>query len=152
MNINLYNNKSDPRDMNPKIYLVGGYVGTFKKGSSIMNITLEIRGINRENMENLSNVNYCYIPQLKTYYHLSDIEFLEGNIVRFLGREDVLQTYKNEIKNLTCTIERQENRFNQYLSDPLYKVYSYKRVQTFPFPSGFDNSNCSFVLAVQGGA
>lgn len=119
-----------------------------KEDNSIMDISLTFM---TPNMDILSDVNYVYIPSLETYYYINDIVFLSGNRVKILCHEDVLTTYKDEIKNLSCVVSRQEYKFNQYLDDDKFKVYNYRRIQTLAFPNGFNKNNCQYILAVMGG-
>ena len=59
-------------------------------------------------------------------------------------------TNRKEIKNLKGVLERQENLYNTYLNDPLYKCYNNTRTQVLHFPSGLSNDN--YILAIGGRA
>lgn len=151
MKIDFYNSTADPRQVDKSRYLTlirseeNCYL---KEDTSIMDIVLDIY---LKNMDNFNNCNYVYLWELATFYFVKDIEFQDGNVVRLHCTEDLLNTYKDEIKALSGIVSRQQNLFNTYADDSEYKVFQYRRVQTFEFPSGFDKDNSSYVLAIAGG-
>lgn len=97
------------------------------------------------------NRNYAYIPDFGRYYYIKKIEVVRNNFYQLQLSIDVLKTYSTQIKALTCVIARQENQNNMYLDDPEFKAYTYSRIQTKEFPSGFATSP-SFLLTVAGGS
>lgn len=48
-----------------------------------------------------TNKNYCYIEELNRYYFIKNVTILNNNLFKYLLKLDVLQTYKNIIKNLS---------------------------------------------------
>lgn len=96
------------------------------------------------------NRNYAYIPDFGRYYFIKQIGVVRNNLYQLQLSIDVLKTYSTQIKALTCIIGRQQFEYNMYLDDPDFKAYTYSRIQTKNFPSGF-SSTPQFLLTVAGG-
>lgn len=153
MNLKLYECNADNRMVDKSSYL--NEIFTFenailKSDSSVMNIEIILQLTNFQ-LNQISNCNYVYLEDINTYYFINDISFLSGNRALVNCSEDVLMTYRNQIKQLMCVIERQENLYNTYLDDEEYKVYNYRRIQTLEFPKGFNSNNSQFIVAIAGG-
>ena len=61
---------------------------------------------------------------------------------------DVLKTYASGIRSNTAVISRQENQYNLYLQDGVFKTYANPHYEIRKFPSGF--SGYHFILSVAG--
>ena len=61
---------------------------------------------------------------------------------------DVLMTFRDEIKNMEAIIKRQENNYNLYLDDGIFKAYQNTKHKLLKFPNGF--SDFSYILALAG--
>lgn len=120
----------------------------FKEGQSIVRPSIKIHS---RSSSFPSDVNYVYIKELKSYYFITDVVTHANEMYEIILEEDVLYTYKNEIKNLTAVISRQETKNNRYLADNIQQTYVYERVQTFLFPEGLTSTNASNILVVAGG-
>lgn len=92
--------------------------------------------------------NYAYIPDLGSYYYITDIEICNGYINVSLA-VDVLMTYRTEILSSEVIVSRQESAFNTYLSDDRFKAYQYDNQFVHAFTSPFTKT-LEFVLTVQG--
>ena len=65
--------------------------------------------------EDISEYNYCYIPEFSRYYFIVGI-----NAQQFFGIKcevDVLYTFRDFIKNQQAIIKRNTNYRNDYLAD-----------------------------------
>ena len=82
------------------------------------------------------NCNYCYISDNNRYYYINDIVKMQGGKLLITCDVDVLMSNKNEILQLTATVDRNENESNAYLIDENYKVLSYKEIVCKSFPNG----------------
>ena len=152
MTVKFYENKADARRLDKTNYLIEKeqFKGViFKDDTSITNPTIEFFG-NDDFIARLNECNYCYIVQLKNYYFIENIEAILGNGARVKLKNDVLMSNKDEIKTLECVIARQENKFNTYLNDDEYKIFSYPRIQLKKFATGFSNA-LKFILTIGGG-
>ena len=145
MTITFYNNESDAILVDKKITSI----------SSISNAKI----INETDIVNPSIIvsrnfydsiilkaNYLYIDKLERYYYINNISFAESMIV-IDCTVDVLMTYKSEIRNITCTVTRNENLKNGYLNDDNYNIQAYKQVVCKMFPNGINNDSIILMTA-----
>lgn len=113
MRIVLYVNRSDNRQLNKDIVQVDERECLFKSPSSTMNPVVILSG----GVDTISKFNYAYIPELDTYYFITDKQMENGMRYTLRLHEDVLQTYRFEIGNLNALIRRNEFIYNNYLVD-----------------------------------
>lgn len=98
--------------------------------------------------DNFSNVNYAYIDITGRYYYFSKPpDLLPGGLIRINLREDVLYTFREGIRQLTGTVDRQENLYNGYIVDGEYKALGYKQITTKAFPKSLD-SDTTYIMTV----
>lgn len=145
MTITFYNNESDEILVDKKITSI----------SSISNANI----INETDIVNPSIIvsrnfydsiilkaNYLYIDKLDRYYYINNISFAESMIV-IDCTVDVLMSYKSKIRNITCTVTRNENLKNGYLNDDNYNIQAYKQVVCKMFPNGINNDSIILMTA-----
>lgn len=145
MTITFYNNESDAILVDKKITSI----------SSISNAKI----INETDIVNPSIIvsrnfydsiilkaNYLYIDKLDRYYYINNISFADSMIV-IDCTVDVLMSYKSEIRNITCTVTRNENLKNGYLNDDNYNIQAYKQVVCKMFPNGINNDSIILMTA-----
>lgn len=145
MTITLYHNNSDKRTVSKNISNAGALTNAvIIDDTSILTPRLKVR----DNGIIMVQYNYCYIADFKRYYYITDITVSNGYIL-IDCKVDVLMSYAQEIKALTCVIKRQQSLCNYYLDDELYKAYEYSRIQTKEFPNGFTTN--SLLLTIAGG-
>lgn len=58
------------------------------------------------------NYNYCYIEKLNRYYFISDITIERNNLLSIALKEDVLMTYKEQIKQSHGIIKNTKDNLN----------------------------------------
>lgn len=143
-----YQNNSDDRKLTKSLTTLRGGPVTihFKDATSIINPIITV-----ENFGNITSCNYVYISDFHRYYFIRTMT-VEAQRVSMQLEVDVLGTYKDQIKNQTCIIKRQEakNKANFYLDDEKYKALEYSRIQCRSFPYGFTENE--FILTVAGGS
>lgn len=101
----------------------------------------------------ITGSNYMSIPGLNNrYYFIDDIISTENGYWTVSGHVDVLMTYKTQILANDAVIRRNQHKYNTYLNDAFWSVYSYDDVITFKFTDSDFDKDLSFVLAVAGGA
>ena len=145
MTIKLYHNDSDKRTVNKTLTNEGALANAvIIDDTTILEPRLKVR----DNGIIMVQYNYCYIADFKRYYYITDITVSNGYIL-IDCKVDVLMSYAQEIKALTCVIKRQQSLCNYYLDDELYKAYEYSRIQTKEFPNGFTTN--SLLLTIAGG-
>ena len=97
----------------------------------------------------LADLNYMYIAEFNRYYFVTNIISLRTNLWQITAHVDVLMSWKAELlANGTGVVKRQENQYNLYLDDGIFKCYQDPLIQCINFPSGFTTQE--FVLAVAG--
>lgn len=144
MNVTLYKNTSEKNKVGKTLTSASGHVGTLREGCEVVNPSIIIEG------NNLSDFNYMYIPEFHRYYFITGITSVKKGLWQIDGHCDVLESYKTQIKAQKAVVERQQEKYNLYLNDPEWKVYTNKQVLTRTFPNGFSDSG-NYYLTVVGG-
>jgi len=142
MFINLYRNTSPPNYVNKTITEVVSLEGTIREPTSIIDPVFIIE------RDTPMGFNYAHIPVFNRYYYVTGISSEANNLVAIAMHVDVLMTFKDEIKNMEAIIKRQENNYNLYLDDGIFKVYQNPKHKLLKFPNGF--SEFSYILALAG--
>ena len=145
MTITFYNNESDRKLLDKKITVVKAVSNAkIVNETDILNPTILIsRGFYDQY---ILKANYLYIDNLKRYYYINNITFVES-MVQIFCSVDILMSYKNEIKNLTCTVTRNQNLKNGYLNDDNYNIQAYKQVVCKMFPNAINNDSIILMTA-----
>lgn len=115
--------------------------GNFKNSVSVL---YPVITLNTENF----NYNYCYIQQLNRYYFIDAIEITRTNLYTINLKIDVLQSYKNDIKNLSVVIS-QSNK-NPYYNGYIKGVDSRTNIIRKNFENNFNESGTNILLALNG--
>lgn len=87
----------------------------FKQPTSLIAPYMTINLITSEPYNDFGN--YCYIEELDKYYFIVDIISLNNTLWGLQLKEDVLMSFRFNIKNLNAYITRQENTYNKYIVD-----------------------------------
>ena len=93
--------------------------------------------------------NYMYIPYFGRYYYITNIEVIEGNVLRISGHVDVLKTYSSQLKNCPINTRRNENNYDMYLPDDRPVEARYIRYSK-KFPTSFESFTSSYILITVG--
>ena len=145
MTITFYNNESDAIVVSKKITQISSI-----NNAKIINETDIVNPsiiVSRKFYDSLIlKANYLYIDKLERYYYINNISFAESMIV-IDCTVDVLMSYKKQIRNLTCTVTRNENLKNGYLNDDNYNIQAYKQVVCKMFPYGINNDSIILMTA-----
>lgn len=91
MLVKIYHNKSNNNVINKKIEEIQEITFNFKNDSDITNPILIL--------QTYKTGNYCYIPDLKRYYYINNIELMNGGFYKLYLEIDVLMSYKNDLIN-----------------------------------------------------
>ena len=140
----LQRNNSDKIILDKSITNITTLTGTLRNETSIINPIIIING----NITSYVNCNYMEIPTFSRKYFVDDIKSINNGIFEVHAHVDVLTTYKDQIRSNDAIIRRQENLWNLYLNDGVFKVYQNPMVLTREFPTGF--ATPEFVLAIAG--
>lgn len=138
-------NKSEKNRVTKSVTTIATVTGILKQDTSIVDPIIVIE----KGLTDVVRANYVSIPAFGRKYFITDITSRSGGMVEIACHVDVLSTYAEEIKANKAIVRRQENRWNLYLNDGVFKVYQNPMVLTKAFPSGFTTQE--LVLAVAGG-
>ena len=145
MDIQLYHNNSENNVINKSLTGISTPSVVLKKPTSEITPSVILH-----TFENMEYCNYAYIHEFKRYYFIDDIKPLTGSEVQLDMRVDVLESFKNSILSLNAIVEKQEVNGNKYFNDGSFNVLSTEFLQSYNFPSGFDDSG-EFILITCGG-
>lgn len=145
MTLKLYTNRSDKNHLDKNITQQGSDItGTLRSNCSIIDPVISIEAITNFN---LKTCNYAYISEFGRYYYITNI-VCSGKLYELHMHCDVLMSFKSQIRANNAVISRQENAYNLYLPDGVFKTYADPHYQIMKFPSGF--SGYHYILAVAG--
>lgn len=96
-----------------------------------------------------TDLNYIYIPAFESYYFIDDIVVEANGRYQISCVKDVLETVWLELVYREAIIERQENLYNLYQDDDMFKTYCVPVYETYNFPTAFNSNN--YVLVAFGG-
>lgn len=142
MFINLYRNTSPPNYVNKSITEVISLEGTLREPTSIIDPVVIVE------RDSPMGFNYVHIPIFNRYYFVTGISSEVSNLIAIAMHVDVLMTYKDEIMQMNAIIKRQENQYNLFLDDGIFKAYQNTKHKVIKFPIGF--TQFSYILALAG--
>lgn len=152
-NVDLMTNTEPYNKIGKDPALVTTASGTLKDECSLVDpvIIIEYAGA-------FPNANYAciqYDPEdasTKKYYFIKNVESYRTGLWRVSMHIDVLKTYASGILSSPAIVARSSNNFNMLLNDDHYYCQENPYIFTKQFPSGFDTSSASYVLALIGQA
>ena len=142
MTIKLYNNTSAPNYVSKTITLVEELSGTLRQPTSIVDPVIIVQ------RDSPVGFNYAYIYEFGRYYYVTGISSELNGLIAISLHCDVLMTYASEIRNMDAIVKRQENEFNLYLDDGIFKAYQNTKHKIIALPYGF--TQYSYILALAG--
>lgn len=142
MTIRLYRNDSAPNFVTKDISIIDELAGTLRTPASVTDPVITIQRASPVGF------NYFYIPDFNRYYFLKSSAATARNIVTIEGHVDVLMTYADRIRASNGIIYRQENEWNLYLDDGIFKAYQNPKHKIVKFPNRI--SDFSYILALAG--
>lgn len=95
-----------------------------------------------------NSLNYFQLPDFGRYYYVTSLVSQANGLWLMTGAVDVLMSWAPQIRQCRGIVQRQENSYNMYLDDGVFKCYQNPKVSLKKFPSGFTNP--SFVLVLAG--
>jgi hypothetical protein len=144
MILKLYKNLSEKNVVDKNIDELAVISGTLREDCSIINPVIQIEDTAGFD---LKITNYAYIEEFGRFYYINNI-VCKGQLFELNMHVDVLKTHANGIRANEAVISRQQNNYNLYLQDGVFKTYAYPHIQIKQFPNGFDRYN--FVFSVAG--
>lgn len=101
----------------------------------------------------LFSKNYFYWPLVNRYYYITQIGGNKGERLLISGRVDCLMSFKSQIENLTCVIDRAGSNRSKWLDDNIYPLEATTQVQNYEFnstPFSTASSGTHYVLTTLG--
>lgn len=133
---------NDPiNKVSKNVGVVATLTGTLREPSSIIDPVITVE-------HSPTGFNYCYIPDFKRYYFVSNITVMQNGLIEMSCHVDVLKTYAGDIKSFEAIVQRQENSYNTYLDDGVFKAYQNSKHKVIAFPLSFNDF--SYILAIAG--
>ena len=153
MSITIYNNSSDKRVVVKTLTQVASMNYVLLDDCSIISPKMVVSYAG-----NILSANYAYIAEFGRYYFIDNITILKAQKLQIDMSVDVLETYKTQIKALTCIIKRNSGLFNLYLDDPYFQSIAKRQMQTKVISSGefyphelMSSSPCFVLTIAKGG-
>lgn len=146
MNITLCNNSSERNEINKSISGGTTFSCTLRSETSISDpaVLLEYDG-------NLSQYNYCYIPEFSRYYYITDITSVRNKFWQVKCHVDVLMSFKQSILNSIAILDESTvTGASNYLSNDVWRALSKDKTSIIPFSNGL-NSSGQYILITAGG-
>lgn len=119
MDIFFYTSSAEPNSFPKVLGSAIRYQGELRDECDILNPVLTIEGLNPDTM-----FNYCYIPDFKRYYFITESSVVRTGLIQFNLHVDVLQSWSKEILELEAIISRNEYDFNNHLEDTRVPAWS----------------------------
>ena len=150
LDMNLYHNNAERNRVDKTNFLesVSTLNGYLRDKTSITNPSIIIE------MSEFPTFNYVYIPKFNRYYYVTNILSIATNLWQIDMHVDVLMSYRDEILDTECIIERNQYDYNAFLVDKdlpcekartLYMVSDTIRTKINPF---LNMDDYCFVLQV----
>ena len=152
MNVILYNNKSDKRQLVKNITEIKTLVAIAKGDINIISPMLIIQNTD------MTDINYCYITELKRYYFLTNYTYITGQRIELHCNVDVLMSYADDIKRLKVNVLRYEKIQPTYITDSRIPLFSSTKQRVIEFPDNIFNlaepsaDDKNFLLNIVGGS
>ena len=144
MEIKFYKNKSEKNKIGKVLQNELSLNGNLREESSIINPTILVEH------SNLTVYNYAYIPEFKRYYFISEMTSVRNGLWRVSLSVDVLESYKTDILNLSCIVDKQQNQsYNNYIDDGSYINRADSFIEIVNYQNGF-NADGEFILLTAG--
>lgn len=150
LDMNLYHNNAEQNRLDKTNFLenVSTLNGYLRDKTSITNPSIIIE------MNDFPTFNYVYLPKFNRYYYVTNIISIATNLWQIDMHVDVLMSYRDEILDTECIIERNQYDYNAFLVDKnlpcekartLYMVSDTIRTKINPF---LNMDDYCFVLQV----
>ena len=145
MIITLYSNASVHNKVNKQLTQVAELTGILRDESEIESPVLTLAG----DLSTILQANYFYIAEFNRYYYMEKApRVIRNGLYEITGAEDVLMSFKSQIRANGAIIKKQTYKNNTLLNDGSFKVYQNREIQTLQFPHSF--SGTTYLLMIMG--
>lgn len=112
MQMILYNNKSDNRELNKTLVQLSTVEIKLKDDNEVVNPSIILSGSYLP-----PSANYAYIAALGRYYYINGQRIIPGNQLELSLKVDVLMSWQSVIKTAQVIASRSTNKLNKHLPD-----------------------------------
>lgn len=145
MEIVLYVTGNEPNALDKVLQNSYELQGSLRSESSVINPTFVIQA------NNITQYNYCFIPDFNRYYFITDIVSIRTNLWRVSCRVDVLMSFKAQILNLDVTIsDATAPDIETYKNGEQWQSLVKTKTDVINFPNGLLD-NGEYILITSGG-
>lgn len=146
--VKCYRNNSPTNFVDKELDLLETLNGTLRDGSSIIDPVILVQA-NAPGFQS-NQVNYLYVEQFGRYYYITNIISVNYTLWELHCHVDVLMSYKEQIRQQTAIVARQESQYNLFLDDGIFMAYQNPLIQTKYFSNATPFETQEFVLVVAG--
>lgn len=146
--VKCYRNNSPTNFVDKELDLLETLNGTLRDGSSIIDPVILVQA-NAPGFQS-NQVNYLYVEQFGRYYYITNIISVNYTLWELHCHVDVLMSYKEQIRQQTAIVARQERQYNLFLDDGIFMAYQNPLIQTKYFSNATPFETQEFVLVVAG--
>ena len=144
MQIEFYKNSSEKNKIGKSISNKLTLGGNLHDECSVISPTILVEH------SNLAGYNYAYIPEFNRYYFITEITSVRNNLWRISLKVDVLESFKTDILNLNCIVDKQQNQsYSNNIDDGSYINKADSFIEIANYQNGF-NSSGEFILITAG--
>ena len=133
MIIKLYKTLSEDNKLDKELTLVREININLLIRSNVTSFDFSLSG-------DMADINYMFIPDFGKYYFLKSPTIERNGYTSYRAEEDVLMTYKDQIRQESGIILRQENEGNLYITDNTFPVENRNKTFFKKFPNGFSET------------
>ena len=144
MDLIFYTNASDPETIGKSLTAVTTLSGYLKNDCDVINPRIVVENTG------MVNANYCYIAEFGRYYYIDRQTILSNNRVTIEMSVDVLESFKTQIKALSCIVDNSTQKNDNYLQSDIWTNKVKTKTDIVQFPSGLNNDG-EFILITAGG-
>lgn len=148
LSIDLYYNSSPPNKVDKDIELVISGTGSLRGETSILDPIILFESDASANM--LTKCNYAVVNEFGRNYYITNIIAVTDKLWELHMHVDVLMSYRDQLRQQSGIVSRQENAYNMYFDDNWFMAYQNPHVYTRPFSVAAPFDHQEFVLAVAG--
>lgn len=142
MQIKFFNTSSENNRIGKTLEDETTLTGSFKGEVDLQNPVLTVT-------TDLLNFNYCYMPDFGRYYFIDKIEITRVGLYTIFLKIDVLETYKNAIKQLKVIVSNSAGA-NPYYNGYINGVDVRTEYETKMFENNFNEKGEIVLVALYG--
>lgn len=120
-------------------------LGAIREQTNVLNPVLTIR------VNDIVNVNYCYIPTMKRYYFIDSITYLSSDKATLKLSVDVLKSYESEILQASATVTQSDtpDKYSSNRETVYNRKPNFEKIE-FPNKNLFNDTGTIIMITLKG--